>query len=115
MRKHKLVALLTAVLFQHVSALCGRQGNITCPLGQCCGPDGFCGLSKAYCSLEFNCQENCWVCGDGMCAGVVEEGGETCGSCPKDCGPCQLDVGIIRECVDPTSYALTFDDGPSIV
>ena len=107
--------LVLAAWLSVAAALCGRQGNVTCPVGQCCGPDGYCGTSQDYCSLAANCQEGCWHCGDAVCQGVLELGGENCGSCPQDCGPCQSDVGIIRQCVDATSYALTFDDGPSTV
>ena len=94
-------------------AICGRGGNEACQAGQCCGADGFCGLSKQFCSQQFSCQLNCWSCGNGNCEGVLEEGGETCGTCPLDCGPCTPEKGIIRACVDPKAYAITFDDGPS--
>ena len=44
-------------------------------------------------------------CGDGYC-------GETCSTCPQDCGPCQP-FGLVHQCRDPHTFALTFDDGPA--
>ena len=52
------------------------------------------------------------TCGNGKCLWP-----ETCSTCVDDCGPCQT-VGrgsVTRQCVNPRDWALTFDDGPSLV
>ena len=53
-----------------------------------------------------------------MCRGASEIAGETCGTCPLDCGPCTVanvdagSPGMVRsQCVDPMAYTLAFD-GP---
>jgi hypothetical protein len=69
-----LLAATLAALARPALALCGAGGNGTCLVGQCCGADGFCGSSQQFCSEQFNCQANCWRCGNGICEGVVEVG-----------------------------------------
>ncbi|KAJ3353440.1 Carbohydrate esterase 4 protein [Allomyces javanicus] len=49
-------------------------------------------------------------CGDGVCAILS---GETCGTCPADCGACAYGAVPIQRCVQNNMFALTFDDGPS--
>lgn len=48
-------------------------------------------------------------CGDGICNVF---GGETCQSCPKDCGACRFQE-VIRSCKNANQIAITFDDGPT--
>jgi hypothetical protein len=89
---------------------CGNcPGDCPCPAGEACNAAGVCAPSTAVCG-DGTCtpfEENCVVCapdcgcpggescdpsgvctsgpscGDGAC-----NGGEHCGSCPADCGPC---------------------------
>ncbi len=62
----------------------------------------------------YQCQNGCWSCGNGKCEGVLERGGETCGTCSRDCGPCPDFKDVVRTCRIRNAYALTFDDGPSV-
>ncbi|KNE69053.1 hypothetical protein AMAG_13924 [Allomyces macrogynus ATCC 38327] len=48
-------------------------------------------------------------CGDGICNVVA---GETCHSCPDDCGKCAISQPFTK-CKNPNHFAITFDDGPS--
>ena len=53
-----------------------------------CGLDAACGVSCGTCMGEATCEQGLCiqppeVCGDGDC-----EAGESCGSCPEDCGAC---------------------------
>jgi hypothetical protein len=99
-----------------LAVACGRQANGTaCPAGSCCSNGGVCGVTEAFCSVSLGCQSDCWVCGDGVCKGASETVGETCGTCPEDCGPCVSSTlaataaMVTSQCVDPTAYALAFD------
>ncbi len=47
-----------------------------------------------------------------MCDNPADDLGESCGTCPADCGPCQP-FGDIRTCTANNKWALTIDDGPS--
>lgn len=51
------------------------------------------------------------VCGNGLCESPHTPIGESCGSCPLDCGPCQSSDTAFQ-CVEERTIALTFDDGP---
>jgi hypothetical protein len=50
-------------------------------------------------------------CGDKQCNIPL---GETCATCPEDCGTCVRNTPITH-CVKRNDFALTFDDGPSEV
>ena len=101
------VLLLAVFAMPAAATQCGVQTLwAPCPAGQCCSQHGWCGTTAAHCSESQGCQMDCAVCGDGVCLG------ETCGTCPQDCGPCPS-PGVTVECVNPQHYALTFDDGPS--
>jgi peptidoglycan/xylan/chitin deacetylase (PgdA/CDA1 family) len=52
------------------------------------------------------------VCGNGVCEGTSTPTGETCGTCPVDCGPCQP-LEDVTNCTAPLKYAMAFDGGPS--
>jgi hypothetical protein len=76
----------------------------TCPAQACgtnqvCGSDGFCtcapGTSPCP-ALGYACASSCPVfCGDGVC-----DAGETCTSCPDDCGACPCPPGTSDCCGD---------------
>ena len=55
------------------------------------------------------------LCGNGVCelTHLATAGGETCGNCPADCGPCQT-VDDVSGCVEQGVFSLTIDDGPSL-
>jgi len=106
-----LVAAGQTTLAQDV---CGRLANGTvCPAGACCSATGTCGVTEPFCSVGQGCQSNCWSCGDGVCRGAGQVAGETCGTCPQDCGPCTITTATVnslqRSCVDPAAYTLAFD------
>ena len=108
--------LLLPLLGAVTASRCGRQGNGTlCSATSCCSGDGECGVNAQHCSRALGCHSGCWVCGDGLCAGADQPGGETCGTCPTDCGPCTsgrypATVADVRSaCVAPDAFALTFD------
>ncbi|KAJ9057092.1 hypothetical protein DSO57_1025837 [Entomophthora muscae] len=99
---------------QNKGLMCDPQG----PYGGCCSKFGYCGSSSVYCAVDNGCQSGCnngtvaapaeavKGCGDGFC----DVRSETCNSCPKDCGVCQLQY--LDKCIIPGQVALTFDDGP---
>lgn len=72
------------------------------------GPNGAC---DAELEQEAPCSEVCpATCGDGTCSG---EEGDTCSDCPMDCGVCGP-AGTVTECIASGTYALAFDDGPTL-
>jgi hypothetical protein len=52
------------------------------------------------------------VCGNRLCENPHLGLGETCGTCPVDCGPCQV-VQDVTQCKEALKWALTIGDGPS--
>jgi len=101
-------------------ATCGLANNgLMCDpngdYGPCCSASGMCGSGDDYCLPSSGCQNGCEIvsetppssCGDGFC----DVRGETCYSCPDDCGVCNLTY--IDNCVGDGHIALTFDDGPT--
>ncbi len=70
--------------------------------GQTCTTQGFTGGALACLGTCAFDTTGCYACGNGICEG----GGENCGNCPGDCGPCpptpfQLNVEASREAARP--------------
>ncbi|KAJ9066415.1 hypothetical protein DSO57_1009659 [Entomophthora muscae] len=95
----------------HKGMMCNPQG----PYGPCCSQSGYCGKTPEYCAIEKGCQSGCTAsppgmpaskCGDGFC----DNRNETCYSCPRDCGKCNLQM--LESCKDPGQTTLTFDLNP---
>ncbi len=113
-----LLLLLTELVHPtKAQPTCGIAANgAVCPAGDCCSAAGVCGRTETFCAAALGCQSNCWRCGDGVCRGADQVAGETCGTCPQDCGPCTVaavsaaTADMVRSaCVDNGSYVLSFD------
>ncbi|KAI9187947.1 hypothetical protein H9P43_002338 [Blastocladiella emersonii ATCC 22665] len=95
-----LTATPAAAAFPPTSEWCYTA---TCPLP---APDAINGVLAAEARMFGT---GAAECGDGIC-NIAQ--GETCGSCPNDCGACQAG-GPRTKCVNRNQYAFSFDDGPS--
>jgi len=68
------ILFLCLLLISATQALrCGPKFG-SCPLGQCCGKNGYCGITKKFCSVSKGCQSEYGNC---KC-------GNEFGSCPAD-------------------------------
>ncbi|KAL8300719.1 hypothetical protein RB593_010184 [Gaeumannomyces tritici] len=70
---------------------CGGANGYSCPAGQCCSKNGWCGTSDDFCS--FGCKAafgTCQACPGPACSSTVQGGSPTCGD---DGGKCFVQGG----------------------
>lgn len=90
---------------------CGKNhGNKKCPKldgnEQCCSAAGYCGITEEYCSVPGNCQSRF-----GTCDNELKPVGTSTKGMHRSYDDSIPDK--IKRCSQNSTFALTFDDGPS--
>ncbi|CAK3805944.1 glycoside hydrolase deacetylase [Lecanosticta acicola] len=88
---------------------CGTQANnASCPTGQCCSQDGFCGTGRAFCDAP-QCQ---FRFGPACDANILPQGTNTSSVPRPQLGSVPYSPQQIWNCTEDKTVALTYDDGP---
>ncbi|KAK9760679.1 hypothetical protein K7432_015050 [Basidiobolus ranarum] len=78
----------TPIVLKYLDEQCGSKYG-SCAPGLCCGSSGFCGYTSGHCSA--GCQKDFGICDD------------------------KIEAEVITRCTAPGTFAVTYDDGPSVL